>query len=445
MRRLGLRERLSVVVTVGATVALAALTAGFNVTLRASLDHDANNVLAARSSAALGTVAVHGGEIHVGEAPDGGFVDALAWIYANSGAVERPRAPSALQHAADRLAGGARRTAEDGRDDVRLLAVPLQHGGVRSGTIVVGLSLAPYERTASRALVASVIFALVILLGMLVATRLVITGALRPVARMTEEASEWSEHDIDHRFHAGEPHDELTRLAATFDSMLNRLAATLRHEKRFSAEISHELHTPLAAIAAETDLALRRERSPDEYRQALGAIGDRARQMQRTVDSLLAAERAASTGAGTADAGQVAGLAAEAVADLAVERGVDVRVTPPTGSLRVGMDPEVAERVLAPLLENACRYARGSVGILVRTAEDAVEYVVSDDGPGVAPHEADAIFEPGFRGSAGMAAGSENGAGAGLGLALSRRLARAADGEVAYEPRVGFVFRAPRG
>ena len=70
-----------------------------------------------------------------------------------------------------------------------------------------------------------------------------------------------------HRFNVGEPYDELTQLAATFDDMLARLASSLRHEQLLSAELSHELRTPLAAIATEAELALRRERGAEEYRR----------------------------------------------------------------------------------------------------------------------------------------------------------------------------------
>src|SRR3954452_279421 len=92
-------------------------------------------------------------------------------------------------------------------------------------------------------------------------------SALRSVSRMTRQAATWSERDLDRRFGLGEPHDELTQLASTLDGLLHRLAASLRHEQRFSAELSHELRTPLSRVIAETELALRRERTPSEYRE----------------------------------------------------------------------------------------------------------------------------------------------------------------------------------
>src|SRR5207244_1729862 len=78
----------------------------------------------------------------------------------------------------------------------------------------------------------------------LIAARWLLAASLRPVVRMTRQAADWSEHDLDHRFALGTPHDELTELAATLDGLLDRLAASLRHQRRFSAELPHELRAP---------------------------------------------------------------------------------------------------------------------------------------------------------------------------------------------------------
>ena len=108
---------------------------------------------------------------------------------------------------------------------------------------------------------------------------------------MTEDAAAWSEHDLDRRFELGDPYDELTRLAATLDALLDRLAASMRHEQRLTAELSHELRTPLARISAEAELALSRPRTGDDYRAGMEAIGRSAEQMTRTIDALMAAAR----------------------------------------------------------------------------------------------------------------------------------------------------------
>ena len=116
-------------------------------------------------------------------------------------------------------------------------------------------------------------------------------------------------------------------------------------------------------------------------------------------------------------------------------------VTPPPNPLRVGANAELVERTLAPLVENACRYGRRTVRLAVDRNSRQIMFTVEDDGPGVKDQESERIFEPGGRGTAG-----ENEGGAGLGLALSRRLARAAGGDVTSEPRGEggrFVARFP--
>jgi two-component system OmpR family sensor kinase len=441
MSRFSLRTRLTILVTVAAAISLTVLTAAFNLILRDNLDADANRVLQARASAALEGITVQGNSIRVKESPDRAAPDSLVWVYSGGRALERPPGPASLQRLADSLAGGPTATAEDPSSDIRLHAVPVAQGSKPAGTVVSAISLEPYEHSASRALTASLIYAALALLLVVIATRLVVTRALRPVAEMTAEAADWSEHDLEHRFNVGEPYDELTQLAATFDDMLARLASSLRHEQLLSAELSHELRTPLAAIVAEAELALRRHRDAEEYREALGEIGSRAAQMQRTLETLMAAARAESLeDLGTAPADQVGERAIAACQSVARTSGIDLRLSAPDDSLRVDVDADTAERILVPLIENGCRYGRSSVEVSVHPNGDSVEFLVSDDGPGVVAGESDRIFEPGFRG---RAASSADHAGAGLGLALARRLARAVGGDVeALNNGAGANFRA---
>jgi len=441
MSRFSLRTRLTILVTVAAAITLAVLTAGFNLLLRSNLDSDASRVLQARASAALEGISVQNGGVQVKESPDRAAPDTQVWIYSGGHAVERSPGPQSLQSLADSLAGGPKAHAEDPASDIRLFAVPIVQGGTRAGTVVAALSLEPYEHSASRALGASLLYAAAALLMVVVATRLVVTRALRPVAQMTAEAADWSEHDLEHRFNVGEPYDELTQLAATFDDMLARLASSLRHEQLLSAELSHELRTPLAAIVTEAELALRRERGTEEYRDALRGIASRASQMQSTLEALMAAARAESLDdLGTAPATEVGEGAIAACESVARDAGVQLRLSTPHDSTRVDIDADTAERILVPLIENACRYGQSQVDVTVRPSGDAVEFLVEDDGPGVGGVERDRIFEPGFRGVAGSTGDHR---GAGLGLALSRRLARAVGGDVeALQNGSGATFSA---
>jgi signal transduction histidine kinase len=228
--------------------------------------------------------------------------------------------------------------------------------------------------------------------------------------------------------------------------LLDRLAASLRHERRFSAELSHELRTPLARVRAESELALRRDRDPDQYRSSLELIQRNADQLARTIDALVAAARYEAGGKrGTADAQAVAEGAARACSGLAAERQMALQVDGPEQRLRVGVDGDLAERILQPVLENACRYGATSVRVEIGRETSSVVYAVEDDGPGLTLDEPDRVFEPGVRGSAPRAG---DGHGAGLGLSLARRLARSVDGDVVADAAAGggrFLVRLPSG
>jgi signal transduction histidine kinase len=194
---------------------------------------------------------------------------------------------------------------------------------------------------------------------------------------------------------------------------------------------------------AESELALRREREPGEYRRALELIHRSAAQLTRTVDALVAAARhEAGFERGTADAYELAAEAAVACADLAVQRRVELDLSAPGTPIRVAVDPDLGERILQPLLDNACRYGSSTVNVSIERADGAVRYTIDDGGAGVAAEERERIFEPGIRGIQ----GSRDGAGAGLGLALARRLARSAGGDIEalVRPRGGrFVVVLP--
>jgi two-component system OmpR family sensor kinase len=442
--RAGLRHRLLVVVVAGSAITLAVLTAGFNLVLRDRLDHDASTLLRARTEARVTTLGVVRGRVREREAPDDAAADSQTWIYQGRRAVERPRTGARNQRAADRLAGGAPGFRDVEATDTRLFALPVVDRGRRLGTLVEGLSLKPYEGSAQTALIASLVFAVAVLIAVALAADWAIRGALRPVARMTRAAADWGEHDLDRRFALGEPRDELTRLASTFDRLLDRLAASLRREQRFSAELSHELRTPLANLAAEAEVALRRERSPTDYRDSLLAIRHSAEQMSRTLEALIGAARTeAGAARGTSDAAQAARRAVEASAGRR-DDGIAVEVVTPPRRVRVGADAEIVERVLAPLIENGRRHARSAVSVEVVAGNGAgAAFLVADDGPGVRDEDRDRIFEPGV--SLGAPGGH---AGAGLGLALARRLARAAGGEVealASDRGARFRVRLPAG
>ena len=449
LARLGLRDRVTLATALVLAAGVAVLAAGALLLLHDQLERDIRSTLSERADAQVAAVARVGGRTVVRDAPDDAL-DEQTWVFDAGGRLlRRPRVDAAVDAAARELAGVARATGRAADravgEQARLRAEPVRAGGERIGTVVVGVALGPYERTEHLSRLALALLGLcVVAIGALLARRAV-GKALRPVAAMTAQAAEWSEHDLDRRFDLGPPRDELTALSATLVALLGRIAASLRRERRLSAELAHELRTPLTGVRGEAELALDDPRLPAETRAALERIVAGTERLEGVIDTLLAAARGDGE-AGDSDPAEAVRAALAAAAPAAAAAGVELTsaLTPhgdvPPPRLLVAAEQRLVERALAPLLENAIRHARGRVTVTVsadgRAAAsdgsapgDAVAIAVADDGAGFPAGDLEPLFT----------AGVSRCGGAGLGLPLARRLARAAGGEVTAEPGAGRV------
>jgi signal transduction histidine kinase len=436
----GIRARLLTTNAIVMLLALVALTVASNALLRRSLDRNATNLVRARAGAGLATLRPAGDGLRIVESPDDAAIDVQIWVFDKFGTVETPTPSSKeLDGQAAALAGGPETTVDV--EGTRLHATPVVREGKRLGTLVAGVDLHAYRETAHEALIGSIVLAALLFSLVVLASRTILRRALEPVAQMTRAAADWSEHNPDRRFARGEPYDELSSLAATLDTLLTRLGNSLRNEQRFSSEMSHELRTPLARIHTEVELALRRERSSEEQREALAAIGRSAAQMARTIDALVAIARYEGAATrGSSDAREAIEHAIDAIRPARAHQGIQPRVDAPRVTVRLGADAEVVERILAPVIENGCRYALSSVVVAVAREGTSAIITVTDDGEGIAAVDLERIFEPGVR-----VAPRDGDRTAGLGLALARRLAAAAGGSILAAPGPGghFTIRLP--
>jgi signal transduction histidine kinase len=425
-----LRGRLTLLGLLAAVAAVGVLTIAFNVILDRSLNADASGRARSLAAATAATVGYQNGRLIARDTVDDDIVDRRVWVYQGVRAIERPAGPARLQRTADALAGSARVFDDEPGGDVRLYAEPITVGGRQVGTVVAAQSLAAYDSTTDKALLASLILALLLLGAVSVLTWITVGRALDPVRAMTATAADWSEHDPGRRFGAEERPDELGELARTFDALLDRVAASLRHEQRLSAELSHELRTPLARIVAEVELLRRRDRSPEDRSDAYAVVARSAEQMSGILETLMAAARAeAQPSAGRSEVGGVLDHVAEGWAPALARRHVALEVRHPASPMVAGVDAEVVERIVAPLIDNALRFARSRIVLSARADEGAIVLSVTDDGPGVPGEAREHVFEPGVR-----AAGLNGHRGAGLGLPLARRLAKATGGDVSLAP-----------
>jgi signal transduction histidine kinase len=261
-------------------------------------------------------------------------------------------------------------------------------------------------------------------LGYLLATR-----ALAPVEALRRRAEEVTLERSGERLPLPESEDELRRLAATLNAMLDRIEASLERERVFVADASHELRTPLAILRTELELARRPERTDDELRAAVRSAADEVDRLTRLAEDLLVIARSdqgrLSIRREPTDLAALLARVGDRFEQRAAEAGRVISVDAPAG-LRADVDMIRIEQALGNLIDNALRHGDGAIGIAARREDGVAVIEVADEGSGFAAGFEDRAFERFTRADDGRTGG-----GSGLGLAIVSAIAEAHGGDVA--------------
>jgi signal transduction histidine kinase len=253
-------------------------------------------------------------------------------------------------------------------------------------------------------------------------------GALRPVDVLTNRVGRISPEETRRGVRVPVPptRDELGALGTQLNELLDRIAASDAVRRRFTADASHELRSPLAVLRSEAEQALDPASSLDRFELADTVLAE-TRRMERLVDDLLVLARIDETG-GAADPG-VVDLDDIVLAEAARTRRLAVG-TVGVGAGRVVGDPEQLARAVRHLLDNAARHGVARVEVALHSVADTVTLTVDDDGTGVAPDDRERIFERFVRLDD---ARSRDKGGAGLGLAVTAACVSAGGGALRVE------------
>jgi signal transduction histidine kinase len=256
---------------------------------------------------------------------------------------------------------------------------------------------------------------------------------LAPLKRITGTAQRVSEEHLGERIPVSGPHDELRELGETLNEMLDRLADSFDAQRRFVANASHELRSPLTVIRSEAEVALANPRPDiDELRGMAESVVQASRRTEALLASLLILARSQRglLHRQPVDLAQAVGDAAEAAAEAAGNQGV--RLTADLEPAIVEGDGALLERLAANLLDNGVRYNRpgGFVHVSTRAGIGTVELRVENTGPPVDAAAAARLAEPFER-----LARDADGRGAGLGLSIVRAVGEAHGGTLFIEPR----------
>jgi two-component system OmpR family sensor kinase len=255
---------------------------------------------------------------------------------------------------------------------------------------------------------------------------------LRPLTDMAGQATSISERDPSARLRAPHTDDELGRLAAAFNGLLDRLAAALHAQRQFMADASHELRTPVSVVRMTAQVTLARDaRSGDDYRESLMIVAEQSARLARLVDAMFLLSRAEAQGIPLRReplyVDDLVADCARALRVCAAERNVAVQTCGDTEVTFSG-DDTLLRQMVGNLLENAVRHATpgGAVRASVTCSAAQIAIRVTDDGGGIPPHEHERIFQRFVR-------LDTQAPGAGLGLPIARRIAEAHGGLLVLE------------
>jgi heavy metal sensor kinase len=293
-------------------------------------------------------------------------------------------------------------------------------------SITAGIPLGPVH-TALRQLAGALIgLSGIVWLLALFAGRAVCRRALLPVTRMAKNANEISAANLEQRLPTLSSNDELEELSRAINGLLDRLQDSFERQRRFSGDASHQLRTPIAAILGQIEVALRQQRSPDEYERVLAIVHEKAERLRHITESLLFLARSDNEAPAPDD--QRVDLRQWLPEYLQSwsehKRGKDIGLEQITGedSCVVAAQSVLLAELLDNLIDNACKYSLpGSpIRIALRRESQSVDVRIEDHGWGIADDELPSLFRPFFRSVESRRRGI---GGVGLGLSIAKRLA----------------------
>ncbi len=326
--------------------------------------------------------------------------------------------------------------------EVRYFARPVGDapgiGLVLSGASTSGVTLGPQRLLSAMMVIAPFILVASVLVGYLL-----VGGTLKPVQFIVDEVEAISDgRSLHRRLVEPKTGDEIARLSATLNAMLARLERSFISLRRFTADASHELKTPLTVLRSGVERAITHPATPPEVLEVLEETLIEVNRMTEMVDSLLMLARAdegrAPLHLERVDMREILSEVSETASILGEQAGVTVEVTVPTEGQVLAADPSRIRQLVMNLLTNATKYTPkgGNVWVESSQVNGSVQMTVRDTGIGIAPGDLPHIFDRFWRADAARSRTGER-PGAGLGLAICKWIAEAHGGSIEAQSRPG--------
>ncbi len=325
-------------------------------------------------------------------------------------------------------------------------AIHLKDG--QSYLIQIASSASHLDRITNRLIVSALILLPLMLLTTSFMGRVLAQNILKPVTAVAKIAEGISHEDLSQRVEVGEIDTEMQSLVQAFNHMIARLEQSFHHISEFSSHVAHELKTPLAVIRGESEIALRKERTSEEYQEALRANLREARRMIRVVEDILLLSRIdydpSCMQFRRLDFKSFFAEIFEQAKILGESKALKIQTQVQDKAAFIMGDEVHLRRLFLNLIDNAVKYSppQGILELKVSSQENQLVVTVKDSGPGIPPEDLGKIFEKFFHKDLLNAP-----PGNGLGLSIARSIALAHQGEIQVQSSVGhgalFTVRLP--
>ncbi len=349
-----------------------------------------------------------------------------------------------------------------GNTPLRMMTLPVIENGHMARIIQVASSLEDVEDALRTLFIILVIAVPSALLVASLGGQFLANQALKPVDNITQTARMITSQNLNQRIKSLKVKDEISRLIETFNEMISRLDQSFHQIKQFSSDASHELKTPLTILKGEVEVALRKERTSQDYEQILRSNLEEINRMSKIVDNLLLLART-ETGEirlfkEEVNLSQIVSEVVTQLTKLAHAKDLQIVATNHHEDIPLYGDALRIREMLLNLIENSIKYTEpgGSISVSLEKnaphslpgeeegSYDGVKIVVSDTGIGIAKEDQERIFGRFFR--VDKARSGEQG-GSGLGLSICRWIVEAHQGEISVESELGkgsrFIVRLP--
>lgn len=323
---------------------------------------------------------------------------------------------------------------------IRVITMPVMRNSLMVNLVQVGTSLGSVQETLKNLRIFLLAGVPTVLMFTTLIGRFMARRALKPLAKVTHTAQDIAGGaDLSKRIPVPKVQDEVGQLVTTFNEMMTRLENSFKFIRQFSSDASHELRTPLTVLKGQSELVLRKPRTPEEYQEVLSSNLEEINYMSKILEDLFTLSKSDEgmimLDLRPVDLGSIIEEVCKPAEVMAMEKNIEITVAG-TEEVRIDGDAFRLRQLIWNLLHNAIKYTPpgGSINVFLQNTDDFICMAVEDTGIGIPPKDLPLIFDRFYRVDKSR---SREDSGTGLGLSICKFIVESHKGRIEVESEVG--------